>query len=257
MTTTLPPIDLHAHVDVNVDRDDLRALSAVIFAATRSLAEAEQAMLREDDTIVWGVGSHPKLARSHGSFSQETFADLVERAAFVGEVGLDGSAKVALERQQRTLRSVLDVLAERPRIASLHSYRSAELLLDELDARPIRGVVLHWWLGSQRATRRALEMGCYFSVNTSMFRHPDMLMGMPLDRLLTETDHPFGDRNSPAPRLPGHVLPVEHAIARYNKLQPEEVRRLMWANLVRLVRETGCAALLSRRIRSYLVISES
>jgi TatD DNase family protein len=257
MTTTLPPVDLHAHIDVSVEGDDLRALSAVIFAATRSLAEAEQAILREDDTIVWGVGSHPKLARSHGSFSQESFADLIKRAAFVGEVGLDGSAKVALERQQLTLRSVLDVLREQPRIVSLHSYRSADLLLDELNARPIRGVVLHWWLGSQHATRRAVELGCYFSVNASMLRHPDTLRSMPLDRLLTETDHPFGDRSSPAPRLPGHVLPVEHAIARYNKLQPEEVRRLMWTNLGRLVREAGCANLLSRRIRSYLVISGS
>ena len=125
------------------------ALAAVIFAATRSLAEAEQVMLREDETIVWGVGSHPKLAQSHESFSQEMFADLVKRAAFVGEVGLDGSAKVALERQQQTLRSVLDVLKQHPRIVSLHSYRSADLLLDELNTRPIRGAVLHWWLGSR------------------------------------------------------------------------------------------------------------
>ena len=233
------------------------ALSAVIFAATRSLVEAEQAILREDETIVWGVGSHPKLARSHGTFSQETFAKLVKRAAFVGEVGLDGSAKVALERQQQTLRSVLDVLTEQPRIVSLHSYRSTDLLLDELNARPIRGVVLHWWLGSQRATRRAVELGCYFSVNAAMLRHPDMLSSIPPDRLLTETDHPFGDRSSPAPRLPGHVLPIEHALARYHSLQPEDVRRLMWTNLGHLVRDAGCAKLLTRRIRAYLIVSSS
>ncbi len=38
--SALPPLDLHAHIDVGVPADDLHRLAAVIFAATRSLAEA-------------------------------------------------------------------------------------------------------------------------------------------------------------------------------------------------------------------------
>jgi TatD DNase family protein len=153
MRSVLPPLDLHAHVDPLTAEDDLRSLGAVIFAATRSLAEAREALQRQDDMVIWGVGSHPGLARSHSSFTPDVFRSLIELTAFISEFGLDGGSKVAMERQQQTLRSALDVLIEQPRITSLHSYRATDVLVDELARRPFPGVILHWWLGSVTATK--------------------------------------------------------------------------------------------------------
>jgi TatD DNase family protein len=254
MRTALPPLDLHAHIDTAVPEDDLRELGAVVFVATRSLAEAQQAVRRQDETIIWGVGCHPGLARSHRNFDPATFASLIEQSAFVSEFGLDGGSRIGLDRQLRTLRCALDVLVEQPRITSLHSHRATDLLLDELGDRSTRGIVLHWWMGGVKATERAVGLGCYFSVNAAMLRHPAILDQIPRDRLLTETDHPFGDRSSPQPRRPGAVLSVEHVMAREFGESPEAVRRLVWNNLGRLVTETGCAWLLSRRVRSYLIV---
>jgi TatD DNase family protein len=87
-----------------------------------------------------------------------------------------------------------------------------------------------------------------------MFRRPGALRHLPLDRLLTETDHPYGDRIGPEPHQPGNVVPVEHAVARLYGLDPEEVRRMMWRNLGQLLRRTDCARLVNRRIRSYLIV---
>jgi TatD DNase family protein len=257
MSSALPPLDMHAHIDVGVPADDLHGLRAVVFAATRSLAEARPALERHDDLIVWGVGSHPGIARSHHSFDASTFRTLIEQTAFVSEFGLDGSARVSLERQTETLRSALDVLASEARITSLHSYRATDQLLDELTRRPTRGVVLHWWLGSSPATKRAVDLGCFFSVNAAMLRRPGVLRHIPLDRLLTETDHPYGDRSGPEPQRPGNVASVELAIARLHGLEPDGVRRLMWRNLDLLVRVTNCGRLLDPRIRSYLIVSAS
>lgn len=257
MSSALPPLDLHAHIDVHIPADDLRSLGAVVFAATRSLAEARVGLQRQDERTVWGVGSHPAMANGHKGFDATEFRKLIQQTSFVGELGLDGAAKVSLDRQLRTLRGVLEVLASEPRITSLHSYRATTQILDELTGRPIPGVVLHWWLGSVTATKRAVELGCYFSVNAAMFRRPGGLRHIPLDRLLTETDHPYGDRSGPEPHRPGNVLPVEHAIARLQGLAPDAVRQLMWRNFDRLVRETGCGHLLNRRIRSYLIVGGS
>lgn len=254
MRSALPPLDLHAHIDVDVPEDDLRGLGAVIFAATRSLAEAAKAVQRSDETIVWGVGSHPSLARSHGSFDEATFRSLIERTAFVSEFGLDGGSKVDLDRQRATLQRALVVLARTPRIVSLHSYAATEPLVTELEKHPVRGVVLHWWLGDPDTTARAVELGCYFSLNASSVRRRDLLATIPLDRILTETDHPFGDRSSAQPRLPGNVATAEQDLARHHGISSEDLRRRIWTNLARLVRETGCATLLSRRIRSYLAV---
>jgi Tat protein secretion system quality control protein TatD with DNase activity len=41
-----------------------------------------------------------------------------------------------------------------------------------------------------------------------MFRRSGTLRHLPLDRLLTETDHPYGDHSGPEPHQPGNVLPV-------------------------------------------------
>ena len=51
-----PPLDLHAHVDAGIDAAELTALRAIVFAVTRSLDEAEQALKRSDRTTIWGVG---------------------------------------------------------------------------------------------------------------------------------------------------------------------------------------------------------
>jgi TatD DNase family protein len=255
MSSALPPLDLHAHIDVGIRAGDVRSLDAVVFAATRSLAEARQAQERQDDLVVWGVGSHPGVASSHDSFDPVVFRALIKQTAFVSEFGLEGGGKVSLDHQLATLRDALEVLADEPRITSLHSFRATDQLLDELVLWPVRGVVLHWWLGSAAATRRAVELGCYFSINAAMLRRPGAWRHLPLDRLLAETDHPYGDRAAPGPHRPGNVLPVEHALARLHGLEPTAVRRTLWRNFAHLVDVTGCAPLLSRRIRSYLIVA--
>ncbi|RKF20953.1 TatD family hydrolase [Micromonospora globbae] len=252
MRRPLPPLDLHAHIDVSVPKDDLRGLGAVIFAATRSLEEAAKALERGDETIVWGVGSHPGLARSHTRFDEGTFRSLIERTPYVSEFGLDGQSKVNLDRQRQTLQRALTVLAEMPRVLSLHSYGATNDLLAELEKRMVPGVVLHWWLGDADATAHAVDLGCYFSVNASSARRREVLDAIPLDRLLTETDHPFGDRTSAQPRLPGNVATVEQSLARHHRVSMEDFRRQIWRNLAQLIHHAGCGALLSRRIRAIL-----
>ena len=79
MRSALPPLDLHAHIDVAVPATQLHGLRAVVFAATRSLGESHTALQRQDDLIVWGVGSHPGLASSHRSFDAHTFRSLIAK----------------------------------------------------------------------------------------------------------------------------------------------------------------------------------
>ncbi|MBK5996181.1 TatD family hydrolase [Streptomyces sp. MBT58] len=250
-TSALPPLDLHAHIDTSVPADDLAGLGAVVFAATRSLPEAARAVERHDERIIWGVGAHPGLARSHTGFDLDTFTQLIDRTPLVSEIGLDGKSRVPIDRQQATLRSVLDVLTRTPRIASIHSYAACEQVLDELERSLAPGMILHWWLGDPAQTARAVRLGCYFSVNASAARKTALLQAIPLDRVLTETDHPFGDRSSAQP-LPGNVAAVEQALARHHNMTPRDIRQAMWHNLAALVRETRCAAQLSRRVRSHL-----
>lgn len=251
--SALPPLDLHAHVDPAIPSRDLVDLQAVVFAVTRSLGEAASALERTDPGTCWGVGCHPGLVRAQQTFSASYFSELMKHTAFVSEIGLDGESRVPMSTQQATLGAILEVLQRSPRITSIHSYEAAEEVLESLETQPIKGAVLHWWLGDPAQTRRAVNLGCFFSINASSVRRTDLLDIIPLDRVLTETDHPFGDRQGNGHARPGGVDTVEQVFARRTGLSPEDVRSLVWGNLRRLVAEVGCADLLPRGIRLRLI----
>lgn len=86
----LPSIDMHAHIDVAIEPSELTDLKAVVFAACRSLDEAEAALARRDTHTVWGTGCHPGLVRAQKAFTANRFREQVSRTAYVAELGLDG-----------------------------------------------------------------------------------------------------------------------------------------------------------------------
>ncbi|WP_409141689.1 TatD family hydrolase [Cellulosimicrobium sp. RS] len=254
MTNNWPPFDMHAHVDINTRSEDLLELRAVIFAATRSLAESRAAVLRQPQDLltVWGVGTHPAVKTALETFDQSEFADLVTKAAFVAEVGLDAKVKARLPLQQDVLAQMLCILQSQPRLTSLHSYGATNEVVELLEQHPIDGVILHWWLGDAQTTAAALDLGAYFSVNPANLKHIDVLATVPLDRLLPETDHPSGDRFGKPPRVPGNVSRVEQEIAKLHGLSPTVARQHLWSNLKALTASVNVSRLLPERVAAVI-----
>ena len=246
-----PPLDLHAHVDTGIEAAELTALRAIVFAVTRSLDEAEQALKRSDRTTIWGVGCHPGLVGVQKAFDPKRFQALAEVTPYVGEIGLDGASRVPMDMQRHTLAGALGVLQQSPRVTSLHSYKATSEILSLMAAFPQPGLILHWWLGTEGETYRAVELGCYFSINRSSARRRDLLAQIPLDRVLPETDHPFGNKGRGLQR-PGEVGHVEAALAEAHGLSTEKVRRRTWQTLASIVQETRTGRLLPERVRRQL-----
>jgi TatD DNase family protein len=249
---SLPPLDVHAHVDPAIAAHELVALGAAVFAVTRSLDEAETALMRTDTNTIWGVGCHPGLVGAQKGFSSERFATLIRATPFVGEIGLDGKSRVPMETQVATLRAVLRVLQDQPRITTIHSYAATQQILDVLSEHKTRGAILHWWLGTVEQTTQAVELGCYFSINAAMCKREELLQAIPLARVLTETDHPFGDRPTRGEHRPGLVMPVETALARLHGTSPQMIRLQVWQNLRVLSGETSGGSLLPTTVRRHL-----
>ena len=123
---------------------------------------------------------------------------------YVGEVGLDAGPRFykSLNAQKQVFQQVLERCAEAGgKILTVHSVRSAPAVLDMIETHlpPHRGsVVLHWFTGSKSDARRAVALGCYFSVNAEMMRTDrgrELILSLPRDRILTETDGPFTQRD--------------------------------------------------------------
>jgi TatD DNase family protein len=131
---------------------------------------------------------------------------------------------VALERpmeaQLTALRAALEISSDTPRLLSLHSYKVTDLMLRELQHFQPQGAILHWWLGTPEATEAAVEAGAYFSVNASQAKKWPGLRLLPLDRVLLETDHPFGDRAERDARRPG-TSPTQRHRSRWLSACPQ------------------------------------
>ena len=88
-------------------------------------------------------------------------------------------------------------------------------------------------------------------MNRSSARRRDLLARIPLDRVLPETDHPFGDKGR-GPRRPGGIGPVEAALAEVHGLRTGEIRTRTRKNLASIVQETRTGRLLPERVRRQL-----
>ncbi len=250
MNAKWPPLDVHTHVAPSIHPTELLSLRAVLFVATRSLSEFESTATRADPITVWGLGVHPGLPAAIEGFSRDAFRAALPRTPLVSEIGLDARSPVPLKEQQQVFDQILGILDNEPRIISVHSAGATTACLDVVEQHAARGLTLHWWRGRPGETARAIKLGCWFSINPAELRHPRVLGRVPLSRLFTETDHPYGNRGAYA--RPGLVPAIETAIGVQAGTIPATVREGMWGNLAHLVDVTGTLELFPDRIRQLL-----
>lgn len=252
MSENWPPLDAHAHIETSIYAGDLLELRAVVLAATRTLDEFKSTLPRKDPVTIWGVGAHPGVRDAIDGFSIDEFKRLAQKTPVVSEVGLDGNSAVPLSQQADVLAAILEALREQPRIVSVHSAGATSEVIDILETIPTSGVVLHWWRGTPEETARAIGLGCRFSINQRERKQPAVVNRVPVDRILTETDHPF---TGGVKAVPGDVAAIEQFIGRETRLPLPEVRRRVWLNLASLANETGTISLFPTPVRNMLAVA--
>ncbi|MDX3854226.1 TatD family hydrolase [Streptomyces sp. AK02-01A] len=231
----LPPLDCHAHIAPDVTAAQIDALGgAVVFAVTRTPAEAARACQRSDATLVWGTGVHPGVAAALSAFDPRRFHSTLRETCLIGEIGLDRRGD--LERQRYVLSRILSAVQDQQVLLSLHSTGRTAALLDLLTDQPHPGAILHWFLGSPDELQHAVDLGAYFSVNAAM---PDtVLRAIPADRLLPETDFPSSRRATGASK-PGDISKLETRLADLRGLTTQQIRRTFWQNLREVATRAG------------------
>jgi TatD DNase family protein len=236
-------VDFHAHLDLYPDLGqaiaacDRNRVATLAVTTTPKAFERNVELSSDSDFVRVGLGLHPQLvAERHSELG--LFERLLERTRYVGEIGLDrGPAHYhSFELQRATFKRILDACAEHgDKILSLHSVRATGPILDMLDEHlpPDRAsVVLHWFTGSKTDVRRAIDRGCFFSVNEGMLASRSgkrVMQEIPLDRVLTETDGPFVARGK-EPISPGDVIKAVEMISGLRGISTEDTRQQILRN---------------------------
>lgn len=234
MLKALPLLDAHAHIAPDITYPQIAALGdSVVFAMTRSLTEAAQVENLNNDTLIWGIGVHPGVAKAREGWDQQRFKELLPSFALIGEIGLDRRGGDWM-RQRAIFEDILTIIRHEPVLVSLHSSGAASEVVDHLCSSKVRGAILHWFTGDEADTRRALDAGCYFSVNAAMTL--DQISFLPRDRVLSETDFPARKTRA---RKPADVERAELLLAKAWGVTRDEVRAKIWWNFRTLSEQTG------------------
>ena len=120
---------------------------------------------------------------------------------------------------------------------SVHSRHAANAVLDSIEAHPGAGTaILHWFSGNSGELRRAIDLGCWFSVGPAMLngeRGRKLASRMPRDCILTESDGPFA-RIGRRAVLPWEVGQAVEALSNLWGTGTEETQQALNDNLRRL-----------------------
>lgn len=209
-------IDLHCHLDLYPDPAAVieavaeRGMYVLSVSTTPRAFPMMRRMIKRAPRIRLGLGLHPELVAQRYS-EVDLFPVLLGETDYVGEVGIDGSGnnRETVALQERVFRKILEHCADRGgRILSIHSRGAATRVLDCFEANPGAGApILHWFSGTPQELERAVNLGAWFSVGPAMLRSKhgrELIAGMPVDRVLTETDGPFA-RKGNGPLFPWDV----------------------------------------------------
>jgi TatD DNase family protein len=243
--------------DFDADRDDVigRARDAgveiIVVVGNGDVSKDSHAAafrLAERHSFIYTtVGVHPHEARL---LDAELYARLCDMAGHPkviawGEIGLDYHYDNSPRDVQRdAFRKQLAAARERRLPAVIHT-REAEadtldILKQEWGASGQPGII-HCFTGTEWFAEQAVGLGFYISFSGVVtFKNAEELRrtasGLPLSRLLIETDSPFlapvpyrGRRNEPA-----YVVEVARQIASLRGMSVEEVGRVTTENFKRL-----------------------
>jgi len=199
------------------------------------------------DNVWCSVGVHPQEADKEPLTSAAPLIALTKdpKVVGIGETGLDYYYDHSVRAAQATnFRAHIDAARQTGLPLIVHT-RDAEddtiaILREEMAAGAFSGV-LHCFTGTQALADAALDLGFYISASGIMtFKNAEalraVLKGVPLDRLLVETDSPYlapiphrGKRNEPS-----FVAYTARALAELKGVAFEELAAATSENFFRL-----------------------
>ena len=251
-------IDSHAHVDMNQfdqDRDMVihsaqKAGVKKILTVALSIPGAQKTLQichQYPDLFLAALGIHPHDAQKVTGETLEQMASTFASQPFfvaLGEIGLDYYRDLSpREDQQRIFRAQIHLARELNLPVLIHC-RDAHA--DTLNIMREEGVsqlggIMHCFSGDKTFACNCLKLNLLISFagpltyqNAASLR--EVCKGIPLDRILTETDSPYlapvphrGKRNEPA-----YVAAVTHTIAEIKKIPVSEVASQIVSNFNQL-----------------------
>lgn len=193
--------DTHMHFDLYQNRDDvltyMEANRCYTIAITNlpELFEKYRLCYGQYKYVKFALGFHPELVYKYKN-QIDKFRRNIRYTRYIGEIGADFTTEDRRERETQ-----LEILSEivsicnqyGDKILSVHTRKAEKQVLEILNHSKSK-VIFHWYSGTIKEIKEAVERGYYFSINHQMIRSNNgkkIITKIPLERILIESDAPF------------------------------------------------------------------
>ncbi len=239
-------IDLHTHLDLYPDVLDILArvnkenrFTLAVTTSPRAWIATSQVFMGYENIKV-ALGLHPEVADK--KFNElELLLSSIHNTDFIGEVGIDGSSRYAktFDKQELIFDSTIRECEKAGgRIISIHSRGAVSKILSIIRKYPSCGTpILHWFSGSIAELKEAIELRCYFSVNSLMLNSKkgrDLASKIPSKLVLPESDGPFAALNG-KPTMPWEAMDVCVALSDIWSVPRNEAERMVMSNCKKII----------------------
>ncbi|GAB6473669.1 TatD family hydrolase [Bacillus cereus] len=195
-------IDFHIHIDYYKEYKKLydyfnnKQIYALFVTNLPEIYDKCRKEFCNSKYVKVALGYNPQLIKTH-KFNENIFNNYLGSTKYIGEVGLDYSNEFisTKEEQKKIFKYICGKAGAMNKIISIHSRKAEEDTLAILRENNVRFAVFHWYTGKLTLIDEIINSGYYFSVNYSMLtsaKGKKIIERIPMDRLLIETDGPFG-----------------------------------------------------------------
>ncbi len=240
-------VDVHCHLDLlekekNIDKviKNTKDLAVIITQGTSPESNRKVLEYSKKYKIVKpALGLYPDKAvkLSDKEIDEEIKFIKKQKPFAIGEVGLDNFRVENLERQKQVFKKFIKLSNELKIPIIVHSRKAEEETIQVLQENKAKKVLMHCFSGNKEQTDKALELGYYFSIPTSVVRSKTfrkLAKRVPLNRILTETDAPYLSPIEGEINEPSYIKYSIKKIAELKKVTPEELEKIIYMNFQKL-----------------------
>ena len=232
-------IDTHFHLDHYANHSEIykkiNELQQYTLCVTNQPEVFESCMDLYATTkyVKFAIGYNPQII-NEVKFNKYSFLRTLDRTKYVGEAGLDFSSRLVNKKNLQM--EIFNFICEQAKnkIMTVHCKKAEKELFEILNVNKNKKVILHWYNGDLFWLERFLELGCYFSINSSMIssiKGREFILNVPLNRLLIESDGPFS-------KIDGKRYSCEKLYKVYERLeqllQEQGMKEIIFNNFKRL-----------------------
>ena len=153
-------------------------------------------LAKKSTHILRFIGIHPEKA----SDDLDSMVSLIEKNAKtisgIGEIALDKtytSNDTEFARQKQVFAKLLELAEKYQKPVSVHSRATLDDIFEMIPSYKISGFLLHWFAGSKKQLRQAMDLGCFVSYGPVSVYSQDkqvLISNTSRDKILVETDGP-------------------------------------------------------------------